>query len=278
MGSVYQEPGYSALDSNGKNLTDQVQVSGAVDHMTAGAYIITYTVTDDVGRTATVQRQVVVEPAKQPEVVNPDGKVIYLTFDDGPRSGKIERLLEILDKYNVKVTFFVQGSNANLGENLKAIADAGHSIGIHTVTHDYKTIYANEEAFLKDLYGMQAIIQEHTGITTTLMRFPGGSSNTRSDNKCDMKQLVRTVTNLGFQYFDCNVDSDDAGGANTAEEVYQNVINGIGSKKVACVLMHDTKGYTVDAVERIIQWALANGYTLMPLSSDSPGFHHLEVK
>lgn len=277
MGSEFEEPGYTATDNNGQDITARVQVSGEVDTLKPGIYTVTYTVTDDAGRMTTAQRVVTVEAAKQPNVVQPDGKVIYLTFDDGP-GAYTDELLAVLDKYNAKVTFFVVGTNTNLAQRLQAIADGGHSIGIHTVNHDYKTIYANEEAFLRDLYGMQALIQQHTGATTTLMRFPGGSSNRLRDNKCDMSRLVKTVTDLGFQYFDWNVDSNDAGGARTAEEVYQNVVSGIGSMKTACVLMHDIKGYSVDAVERIIQWGKANGYTFQALTLSSPGFHHLEVK
>lgn len=266
MGTDFDEPGYSATDNNGVDITARVQVSGEVDTMKPGTYTVTYTVADDAGRTTTAQRVVTVD----------DGKVIYLTFDDGPRTGNIERLLEILEKHNVKATFFVVGNNANLAQNLKAIADAGHSIGIHTMTHKYAEIYASEDAFLQDLYGMQALIQQHTGVTTTLMRFPGGSSNARSENKCNMKQLVTTVTNLGFQYFDWNVDSDDAGAAKTAEEVYQNVIDQITGRKTAWVLQHDTKSYSVDAVEKIIQWGIQNGYTFLPLTPESPSWHHVE--
>ena len=176
----------------------------------------------------------------------------------------------------MKVNFFVKGQNNNLAQRLKAIDDAGHSIGIHSITHDYAEIYASEAAFLKDLYGMQALIYENTGITTTLMRFPGGSSNTISRNYCKgiMTKLVKTVTDLGFQYFDWNVDSNDAGGAKTADEVYKNVINGVKGRKTSVVLQHDIKGFSVDAVERIIQWGLANGYTFLPLSADSPACHH----
>ena len=231
--------------------------------------------TDDAGRATTAQRTVIVEAAKQPEIVQPEGRVIYLTFDDGP-SAYTEELLAILEKYNVKATFFVVGNNSNLAKRLKAIADGGHSIGIHTMTHNFAQIYASEEAFLQDLYGMQALIYEHTGIHTTLMRFPGGTSNTISANYCKgiMTQLAKTVTALGFQYFDWNVDSDDAGRAKTAEQVYQNVVNGIGNMKVAYVLQHDSKAYSVDAVEKIIQWGLANGYTFLPLTTQSPAYHH----
>ena len=280
MGGTFEEPGYHAVDSDGRDITANVQVDGEVNIVKTGTYVVTYTVTDAKGRTTTAQRTVVVEAAKQPEVVQPEGKVIYLTFDDGPRTGKIDRLLEILDRYQIKATFFVQGSNSNLAENLQAIAAAGHSVGIHTMTHDYKTIYANEDAFLKDLYGMQALIQQHTGIITTLMRFPGGTSNGRSDNNCNMQELVNTVTGLGFQYFDWNVDSDDGGSARTADEVYKNVIDGIGNKKMACVLMHDTKDFTIDAVERIIQWGLEHGYSFQSLTPETPAaiFQHIKPK
>ena len=275
MGADFEEPGYAAVDNNDTDLTARVQVSGEVDTMEAGTYTISYTVTDDAGRSTTVQRTVTVEPAKQPDVVQPDGKVIYLTFDDGP-GRYTEELLAVLEKYNAKVTFFAVGTNSNLAQRLQAIAEGGHSIGIHTLTHEYAEIYASEDAFLEDLYAMQVLIEQHTGVTTTLMRFPGGSSNRLNDNKCDMSHLVKTVTDLGFQYFDWNVDSNDAGGAKTAEEVYENVVSGIGSMKVACVLMHDIKGYSVDAVEKIIQWGLANGYTFQALTPESPAFHHRE--
>ena len=275
MGETFEDPGYQAVDRNDADITAQVQVSGEVDIMEPGTYIITYSVTDDAGRTTTAQRTVTVEAAKQPEIVQPEGKVIYLTFDDGP-SAYTEDLLAILAKYNVKATFFVVGDNANLAQRLQAIVAGGHSIAIHTMTHDFAEIYASEEAFLKDLYGMQELIYQHTGVTTTLMRFPGGTSNTVSKNYCKgiMTQLVKTVTDLGFQYFDWNVDSNDAGGAKSAEEVYQNVTKGIGNMKTAYVLQHDTKRYSVEAVEKIIQWGLANGYTFLPLTPQSPAYHH----
>lgn len=269
----FTDPGFTAVDKYGTDITDRVKVTGEINPMSEGTYELTYTVTDDEGRTAEVKRTVVVEVPKQPDVVDPDGKVIYLTFDDGP--GKYyQQLLAVLDKYNVKATFFVVKKNNDM-DRLAQIAAAGHAIGIHSVTHEW-SIYKSEESFLDDLYGMQEIIKNATGVTTTLMRFPGGSSNTASRKYCEgiMTTLTQKVTALGFQYFDWDVDSNDAGGAKTADEVYQNVINGIGNKKTAVVLQHDTKEYSVEAVERIIQWGLANGYTFQALTPSSPMCHH----
>jgi peptidoglycan/xylan/chitin deacetylase (PgdA/CDA1 family) len=82
----------------------------------------------------------------------------------------------------------------------------------------------------------------------------------------------------GYKYFDWNVSSGDAGGTKETDVVYQNVISGIQSNakrgRASVVLQHDVKGYSVDAVARIIQWGLQNGYTFMPLSENSPTAHH----
>ena len=98
---------------------------------------------------------------------------------------------------------------------------------------------------------------------------------TREPSPCHiMTRLAYEVQARGFRYFDWNVDSRDAGGARSADEVYENVVKGIGSKKFSVVLQHDTQGFSVSAVERIIQWGLANGYTFEPLRMDSPSCQH----
>ena len=89
-----------------------------------------------------------------------------------------------------------------------------------------------------------------------------------------MTRLTEKLPQLGFRYFDWNVDSKDAGGAKTTEQVVANVIAGIGDKKVSVVLQHDLYGYSVDAVEQIILWGLENGYTFAPLTEGSPACQH----
>ena len=91
--------------------------------------------------------------------------------------------------------------------------------------------------------------------------------------KCIMSTLARELENRGYVYYDWNVSSGDAGGTTDTNKVYTNVINGLGSGRYV-VLQHDSKGYSVKAVERIIQYGLANGYSFEKLSKDSMVCHH----
>ena len=271
-GHAYIEPGYTATDSRACALTDQVSVSGSVNIYRAGTYQLEYSVEDQFGNTASAVRTVKVVPVPQPDTVTPGGKVIYLTFDDGP--GKYtEQLLDILQAYNVKATFFLVDNGHY--DTLRRMANEGHSLAMHAASHTYKKIYASEEAYFDDLNTIHDTILEQTGVDTTLLRFPGGSSNTVSSfNEGIMTRLTRAVTDMGYQYFDWNVDSNDAGGARSAEEVFNNVVKGIGKKQISVVLQHDIKDFSVEAVEKIIIWGLENGYTFLPLDATSPTCHH----
>lgn len=270
--TAYEEPGYTAWDNCDGDLTAQVTVEGTVDIYHGGDYILTYTVSDAFGNTTRAERTVTVVAKERPQQVTPSGKVIYLTFDDGP-GPYTRQLLELLDKYNVKATFFVVCNQYS--DLLEEMVSRGHSVGIHSATHNYSAIYASEEAYFQDLNRMQELIREKTGSETTLLRFPGGSSNKVSSfNEGIMTSLTQAVQDAGYQYFDWNVDSNDAGGAKTADEVFDNVVEGIGSKRVSIVLQHDVKGFSVDAVERIILWGIENGYTFLPLEATSPTCHH----
>ena len=296
-GDNYAEPGYTAVDAADGDLTSAVVATGVVDNLNAGVYTLQYTVSNSRGMTAKLDRTVYVIPRSEdnpnppqeeiigpdgrPEVelptggttIEPNGKTIYLTFDDGP-SEHTGRLLDILAKYGVKASFFVMNTS-DIGMISRA-AQEGHTVAIHTYTHNYSKIYASDQAFMEDLLAMQDVIYQHTGIRTMLTRFPGGSSNSVSSayNRGIMTRLTKSLREQGYQYFDWNVDSNDAGGAKSAEEVFKNVTKGVESRTNSVVLQHDTKGFSVDAVERIIAWGLCNGYTFKALDMDSPGCHH----
>lgn len=271
-GSAYHDLGAVAMDNCDGDITGRITVSGGVDRYLPGTYYITYSVKDSYENEVSVTRTVCVTSFQIPEEVMPNGKVIYLTFDDGP-GPHTDRLLDVLAKYNVKATFFVVNT-AYIG-TVSRIAAEGHAVGIHTRTHNFDEIYASEDAYFADLNYMQQVITEKTGNATKLVRFPGGSSNTVSSfNPGIMTRLTQAVHAQGYQYFDWNVDSYDAGGARSANTVFHNVTGGIGDKNASVVLQHDIKGFSVDAVEKIIIWGLSNGYTFLPLDVSSPGCHH----
>lgn len=271
-GTIYSEPGYSATDNADGDMTEEVAVVGDVIWYQPGIYEVVYTAADTFGNVTQKVRTVTVEAQPRPEEEWPTGRVIYLTFDDGP-GPYTGWLLDILKQYGVKATFFV--TNSGYDAMMARIVREGHSIGIHTMTHDYNTIYASEEAFFTDLIGMQDIIYRNTGVKTTLMRFPGGGSNLVSDyNEGIMTRLSQAVQDAGFQYFDWNVDSNDAGGALKAKTVSANVIGGAQNHRVSVVLQHDIHSFSVEAVEDIILWGLENGYKFLPLKPSSPTMHH----
>lgn len=274
FGKDYVEPGYTASDNCDGDLTGTVQVEGLPDIKKPGSYEVTYTVKDQYNNVTRATRTVFVKQKGIDKVNNPGAgdKFIYLTFDDGP-GPYTEELLDVLAKYNVKATFFVV--NTPYIDVIKREAEEGHTVAIHTASHKFKEVYASEDAYFADLNRMQEIIKKYTGQTSKLLRFPGGSSNTISKfNKGIMTRLTKLLGEKGFTYFDWNVDSMDAGGAKTDKAVYRNIVDGISGKKNAVVLMHDIKSYTVDAIEDVIIWGLKNGYTFLPLTADSPTFHH----
>ena len=282
--SEYKEEGAIASDNCDGDLTDNIEIIGSVDITTVGTYVLQYIIRDTYGNEAKVERTIEVTPKPEPEKpveepenkpeVQPNGRTIYLTFDDGP-SKYTSQLLQVLNKYGVKATFFVVNNN-KYNYLMKDIVDGGHSIGIHSVTHDYATIYKSEDAFIKDMTQMQDIIYKNSGVKTYLLRFPGGSSNAVSKKYCVgiMTKLSKKVEDMGFQYFDWNVTSGDAGEVTTTKEVIENIKTGIGNKKNSIVLQHDTKKFSVEAVEEIIKWGLENGYTFSALDINSPTSHH----
>lgn len=152
----------------------------------------------------------------------------------------------------------------------------GHSIGAHAYRHDYKRVYASDEAYFDDLGRIQQEIASRIGTETKLIRFPGGSSNTVSRKYCVgiMRRLTRAVEERGYAYFDWNVSSGDAGAVHTTEAVVNNVKSGILKQHVAVVLQHDVKAFSVAGVEEIIRWGQEQGFVFLPLTERSTAPHH----
>ena len=280
VGGDYEEQGYSAVDDVDGDLTAAVECSGSVDTSKAGTYTIHYTVQDQAGNTATAERQVMVfdENDGYAGIGNPRDRV-YLTFDDGPSDDVTVRVLDILAANHVKATFFILNYDESKKPIIQRMIDEGHAIGIHGYSHDYATIYANDEAFMSNVYDLQKRLIDDFGYRSNIVRFPGGSSNTVSCeyNKGIMTRLVKRVEAEGFAYFDWNVSSGDASGNNIPRnEIYANVTQGLSRDGYNVVLMHDTsaKATTADALQDIIDYARANNYSFWSITANMPAIHH----
>ena len=212
----------------------------------------------------------------QKTTVKADGsKVIYLTFDDGP-GPYTDKLLGILDEYDVKATFFVTGVYSKYQGCIAKEARAGHAVGVHSYSHEYSQIYKSESAYWADFNRMNEIVKQQTGKATTLFRFPGGSSNTVSEryNEGIMTRLTKQAKEKGLTYVDWNVYDGDAGETTSSQQVYKNIISGVQNQKKSIVLCHDVKSYTVNAMPKTIEWCLDHGYTFEVLTPGGFTVHH----
>lgn len=197
-----------------------------------------------------------------PAAFKEDSGTIYLTFDDGP-SDRTPDILEILDRYDIKATFFVCGGNDEKEQELmRQVAEAGHTIGIHSISHDYEKIYASVESYLDDFYETYMSVYNATGVKPQIFRFPGGSIN--NYNRFTYMQIIAEMTRRGFVYYDWNVSGEDAVKGADWSSIYSNIMSGIQRNTAdrSIVLLHDSqsKENTVYVLEDVIDELLADGY------------------
>lgn len=266
----------SAKDNFDKNPTIEVDDS-QVDLSKAGTYIVTYKVKDKSGNENQYKKKVsVVEKKSVSEVKQSKNKIVYLTFDDGP-SENTKKILDILDKYNVKATFFVTGNGQKYNQYIKLAYQKGHTIGLHTYSHNYKTVYKSTDAYFNDLDKVGNMVKKEIGFVPKYIRFPGGSSNAVSRKYCRgiMTKLTTMVQEKGYQYYDWNVSSGDADGNNIAVKT---IVKESTSSKAnnIMLLVHDTKAKstTVQALPQIIEHYQALGYTFKAIDDTSYTPHH----
>jgi peptidoglycan/xylan/chitin deacetylase (PgdA/CDA1 family) len=260
-------PKISASDHCDGDVSSYIVADKTINTKILGDYTITYTVADTAGNKAVLIQIVHV-------LKNRSTSTIYLTFDDGP-SYLTGDFLDILKEFNIKATFFVNNRSA-YGNYVKRAFAEGHTIAMHSATHNYRAIYASQDAFYADLYSNQAWIKSLTGQTSLLYRFPGGSSNTVSSFAPGiMTSLTKTIREKGIQYFDWNLSSGD-GSSHTSQFLIDNVIRQLGTRSSYVVLMHDGAGHssTLGALRGILTYMTRLGYSFKPLSIGSPAAHH----
>ncbi len=207
-----------------------------------------------------------------------NGKKVYLTFDDGP-SIYTDEILDILEANNVKATFFVvHYDNEDLWPAYKRIVEDGHTLAMHSYTHIYSEIYADEESFKKDVDDIHDFLYDLTGYDCKYYRFPGGSSNNVSN--VDMQLCMKYLDERGITYFDWNSLSGDAdGNYHTGSELNANILRYVRCNEGdSIVLMHDLsdRHYTVEGLQELIDTLKAEGYEICPIDENTPLIQHVE--
>ena len=202
-------------------------------------------------------------------------KKVYLTFDDGP-SANTGKILDILDKYDVKGNFFVVGTtNPEYQKMYKRIVEEGHVLCMHSYSHKYNEIYSSVEAFTKDLDEIYSLLYETTGRKPVYYRFPGGSSN--SVSRLPMKEFIKVLDDRGIRYFDWNVVAGDATNPMLpADRIIENSLCDLNEYEEAMILFHDlsNKTSTVEALPKIIEAIQSSDIPIEPIDDTTINIQH----
>lgn len=187
-------------------------------------------------------------------------KKVYLTFDDGPDDVNTPLLLDILDSYGVKATFFVIGTNIEKHPGvLREILRRGHTIGNHTYNHKYDDILGND-GFIRSIRLNEEVIYRTVGVRPYVIRDPGGKMR----NSTTVRQILAQNK---YWLAEWNVDSYDSRKPNlTAPQIIENIRLQAQNRKVwpqMVILMHDGRGHlnTARALPTIIEMLKNDGFT-----------------
>jgi len=195
---------------------------------------------------------------------------VYLTFEDGPSDNTAD-ILDVLKEKGVKATFFVTGQEGEEAQELyKRIVEEGHTLGMHSYSNKYSTLYHSEDNFKKDITKLRAYLLGITGVESIYYRFPGGSSNQITN--VPMENLIHFLNQEGIVYYDWNVSSGDSTtNAYTADEIVANVTSDVVKYKTSVVLMHDAEDVAIspEALKSLIDELLDMGVELLPIDEDT---------
>lgn len=198
----------------------------------------------------------------------PAKKVIYLTFDDGPGARNTPRLLNLLKKYDAKATFFLVGTEVSAHpEIVRREFREGHTVAIHTYTHNYNQIYKNTSAFFRDFDRIEKQLTGITGQKPRFNRMPGGSNNAIVSRK-NAKTIQRILRKKGYVCMDWNAATNDAVGiAYSTDTMARYGMKSINAVRTPIVLIHDSdmKTKTVPVVKKLLKHYTKKGYSFEAL-------------
>lgn len=203
-------------------------------------------------------------------------KKIYLTFDDGPAGSVTESILDTLKENHVKGTFFLIGELVEKHPELvKRMNDEGHSIGLHTFTHERNKIYKSNNAFLEENLKTQSLIENIIGKKTSIIRFPFGTNNSTYNLS---KSMVDLLHSKGFKIYDWTIDSTD--GLNPNLPIDALLKKSSTKDDYVVLLMHC--GYinknSAKALPSIINYFKKEGYKFEIIDEKTPEIYRLKDK
>nr|WP_269154337.1 polysaccharide deacetylase family protein [Bacillus sonorensis] len=198
------------------------------------------------------------------------GKVVYLTFDDGPNPAASKKILSLLDKYHAKATFFMLKPNIEQNPDIvREMVKNGHSVGSHGVTHQVAKIYKSPESFAAEMNDTLKTIKETTNVNTHLIRSPYGSKPYITG------PFQEAIKREHFNIWDWTVDSEDWKSANTNGQFVNNAIqqvNNLTGVEPLVVLMHE-KPTTAAHLEKLLKYFQENGYEMKAVHDSMKPLH-----
>lgn len=193
-----------------------------------------------------------------------EGKVAYLTFDDGP-SKYTPQILEILRENDIKATFFITGWCTEGKETiLRKVAEEGHTVGLHSWSHDYEKIYSSTDEWLEDFARVYRKVYAVTGQKPWCFRFPGGSYNNFNRDTAD--DIIAEMDKRGFAFYDWNAATADASTSATYDSCLENIRDSINADHEV-VLMHDSLELTPEYLQDVIDYIRGEGYSFETLDT-----------
>lgn len=206
-----------------------------------------------------------------------DEHKVYLTFDGGPDENTNE-ILDVSAKYNVKATFFVIGSESDeMKAVYRRIVDEGHTLGMHSYSNSYSTIYSSSDSFEKDVTKLNAYLKKVTGEKSQYYRFPGGSNNEISN--VDMSEFIHVLNEKKITYFDWNVSAGDSASDYSVQDIVTNVTEGVSKYKTSVVLLHDgdDKSTTVEALGPLIKALQKMKAKILPIDENTNVIQYIKA-
>ena len=185
-----------------------------------------------------------------------DCKVAYITIDDGP-SKYTEEILDVLNKYNAKATFFMIDKNMRTYPNaVKMIIERGNTPGFHSVSHDINRLYKTNKSAKEEFDINKKTLLELTGIESNIVRLPYGSK------PYTPYKSYENIVEAGYKMWDWDIDTEDW--KSSSEKVVQNVKMYSKGKDNIVILMHERK-QTAKSLERILKYLTSEGYVFVPI-------------